>query len=210
MFMRIFRSIPLAAGLALAATAPAAAHHVMGGRTPDTAMAGLLSGFGHPIIGLDHLAALVAIGCLAALHSAGPLLVLGYVVAIVLGVGAHLASVTVPGPEVLVAVSVIALGAVIVWRSNIGGATALALFAVVGVLHGYALGESIVGAEATPLATYLIGLTVIQGAIGLGVMVVSRMLLDPVTGEFASVRLLGAGVMGVGLAMLAAQAGAGA
>ena len=45
---------------------PALAHHPMGGRMPATFTDGLLSGLGHPIIGLDHLAAVLAIGCLAA------------------------------------------------------------------------------------------------------------------------------------------------
>src|SRR5262245_6809064 len=44
--------------------APAFAHHMMGGRTPATFGEGILSGLGHPIIGLDHLAAVVAVGCL--------------------------------------------------------------------------------------------------------------------------------------------------
>src|SRR5258708_39001607 len=39
---------------------PALAHHVMGGRLPVTFADGLLSGLGHPIIGLDHFAAVVA------------------------------------------------------------------------------------------------------------------------------------------------------
>ncbi|MGZ5897221.1 MAG: HupE/UreJ family protein [Xanthobacteraceae bacterium] len=38
-------------------SASAFAHHVMGGRTPATFGEGILSGFGHPVIGLDHFAA---------------------------------------------------------------------------------------------------------------------------------------------------------
>lgn len=179
----------------------------MGGSLPATAMGGLLSGLGHPIIGLDHLAAVVAIGCLAALHRSGMMLVLGYIAAMMLGVGIHLFGATLPAAEVLVALSVMALGAVLVWRSKIGTATALAVFAVVGVLHGYALGELIVGAEATPLLAYLVGLAAIQAAIATGVMLAARMLLDPVTGEFSALRLVGAGVVGIGLAMAVAQIG---
>ena len=48
-------------------------------------------------------------------------------------------------------------------------AAAAALFAVAGLLHGYALGESIVGAEASPLVAYFAGLLVIQTAIALAV-----------------------------------------
>jgi urease accessory protein len=47
-------------------------------------------------------------------------------------------------------------------------AAALALFAVSGVMHGYAYGEAIVGAETTPLLAYLSGFTVMQFVIALG------------------------------------------
>ena len=43
--------------------APAAfAHHLMGGEVPTTAWQGLLSGLGHPIIGIDHFAFIVGVG----------------------------------------------------------------------------------------------------------------------------------------------------
>src|ERR1044071_6160591 len=43
-------------------TASASAHHVMGGKMPTTFAEGFLSGLGHPVIGPDHLAFLLAIG----------------------------------------------------------------------------------------------------------------------------------------------------
>ncbi|PKO63289.1 MAG: urease accessory protein UreJ, partial [Betaproteobacteria bacterium HGW-Betaproteobacteria-17] len=43
-------------GLLLVASTSALAHHPMGGMTPQTLSQGLLSGLGHPVIGLDHLA----------------------------------------------------------------------------------------------------------------------------------------------------------
>ena len=49
----------------IASVAAAHAHHVMGGQTPATFVQGLLSGFGHPIIGIDHLAFIVAMGVAA-------------------------------------------------------------------------------------------------------------------------------------------------
>src|ERR1700738_1279056 len=41
---------------------PAPAHHVMGGKTPSDLIEGLLSGLGHPVIGPEHLAFLLAVG----------------------------------------------------------------------------------------------------------------------------------------------------
>ena len=53
---------------------------------------------------------------------------------------------------------------------------ALLLFALAGLVHGYALGESIIGAEASPLVAYLLGLLVMQTAIGVVVYAAVRSL----------------------------------
>ena len=145
---RFWLSVLVAAAALLAlAAAPAAAHHPMGGKLPATMTQGLLSGLGHPIIGLDHLAAIIAVGCIAAWYRTGPALAVGFVAAMIAGVALHLRETTVPASEALVALSVMALGATLVLRKALHPAAALTLFVIAGLLHGYALGESIVGAE---------------------------------------------------------------
>ena len=186
------------AGLFLAAE-PALAHHVMGFRMPATFGEGFLSGLGHPVIGLDHFAAVVAVGCLAAAHRAGAVLALGFVAAMMLGVAAHLGGATVPGAEFLVALTVVGLGIAVVRTPPLPAAAAVALFVAAGLVHGYALGESIYGAERAPLAAYLIGLAVIQAAIALAALNVTLAL---VRRGPTPVRLIGAGVAGIGLAFL--------
>ncbi len=145
---------------------PAFAHHVMGGKMPGTFTDGLLSGLGHPVIGLDHFAALVAVGCL------------------------------------VVAGSVIVLGAIVLTHRLLSAAVALVLFVAVGSIHGYALGESIFGAEQAPLWAYLIGLAVIQSAIALAALSVARLLMQP---DALRLRLVGADIAGIGLAILVQQ-----
>lgn len=189
---------------ALASTRSAFAHHVMDGTMPVTLAQGLLSGLGHPIIGLDHFAAVVAIGCIASLHAAGARLVIGYVVTMMAGVAMHLMGASLPGAELWVAASVIVLGLVLVSRRDLGTLAAFAVFAAVGLLHGYALGESIYGAEPTPLAAYLAGLAVIQGVIALAAMSVARLIARRMT-EIAPLRLIGAGIAGIGFAILVQQ-----
>jgi urease accessory protein len=195
-------------GLAMAAlvlsTAPAAAHHVMGGRMAATFGEGLLSGLAHPIIGLDHFAAVVAVGCLAAAHIAGVRLAFGYVVAMIAGVAVHLQGVSLPGSEILVALSVIALGVALLRQRQMAAGAALALFAAVGILHGYALGESIYGAESTPLYAYLLGLAVIQSVVALGAMYFARMMWRR-SEDHTPLRLTGAGIAGIGLAIFVQQ-----
>jgi hypothetical protein len=112
------------------------AHHIMGGRTPATFSEGMLSGLGHPVIGLDHFAAVVAVGCIAAMHSAGAALVVAFIVSMMAGVALHLNGATVPAAEILVALSVIALGALMLSRRQTSTVAALVLFALVGLAHG--------------------------------------------------------------------------
>ena len=200
LFTRFASSLPLL----VLGSAPAFAHHVMGGRTPATFGEGLLSGLGHPVIGLDHFAAVVAVGCLAAMHRVAPALAIGFVLAMIAGVALHLHGTTVPGAEILVALSVIFLGAFMLRGRDVSASVAFVMFAVVGLVHGYALGESIYGAEPTPLYAYLLGLAVIQSAIALAAMQITRSLSrhDFVT---PPLRLIGAGIAGIGLAVLMQQ-----
>jgi urease accessory protein len=162
---------------------PAFAHHVMGGKMPETFLQGFLSGVGHPVIGLDHFGAIVGVGILAAIASRSVGLVLAFSAAMIAGVGVHLAKVDIPVSELLVGLSTLAIGGLVVARRSIGTATAVSLFAIAGLLHGYALGESIVGAEASPLVAYLAGLLVIQTLIGAAAYGVTKrvMTLRPAT-----------------------------
>jgi urease accessory protein len=151
----------------LAVQAPASAHHVMGGALPQTFLQGFLSGLGHPVIGLDHLSAILGVGILAALARRGTAPVIAFSVAIIGGVGLHLAKLNIPANELLVGLSTLAIGGFVISRQSIRPTIAAALFVVAGLIHGYALGESIVGAEPSPLVAYLAGLLIIQTCLGL-------------------------------------------
>jgi urease accessory protein len=185
-------------------SAPAFAHHLMGGRTPATFAEGLLSGLGHPVIGLDHFAAVVAVGCLAAAHRVAPALAIGFVMAMMAGVALHLHGATVPGAEILVALSVIFLGMFMLRGRDVAASVAFVLFAAVGLIHGYALGESIYGAEPTPLFAYLLGLAAIQSAIALAAVQITRVVTKR-PADMSPLRLVGAGIAGIGLAVLMQQ-----
>ena len=96
----------IAALLALAPL-PALAHHPMGGATPSTLFEAFASGIGHPVIGLDHLAFLLAAGVLAATlpTGRGVLAVLAFVVGGFLGSLAHVAGIGFGPVEALVAIA---------------------------------------------------------------------------------------------------------
>jgi urease accessory protein len=158
------------AGATLAA-APAFAHHAMDGKTPTTFMQGLLSGFAHPVIGFDHLAFLVALAWLVArlplaLRSG---LIAAFVVGSLAGTGLHLRAFDLPASELLVALSVLVIGVAVALRRAPPAGLLWVALPVAGVLHGYAYGESIVGAEAAPLGAYLLGFALIQFVLASGV-----------------------------------------
>ncbi|MEM7568093.1 MAG: HupE/UreJ family protein [Pseudomonadota bacterium] len=150
---------------ALFAATPALAHHPMGGETPATLFQGLASGVGHPIIGLDHLAFILAAGAAAALIGRALPLALAFAAATVVGLVVHLNAVTLPLAEIVIAGSAALAGLMLVARRTPGMAGWTVLFGLAGIAHAYAYAEAIIGAETTPLLAYAVGLAATQGAI---------------------------------------------
>jgi urease accessory protein len=155
----------------------AEAHHVMDGEMPATWGQGLLSGLGHPIIGIDHLAAVFGVGALAAAQGASARVMIAFVVAMLAGAAVHAGKADIPAGEILVGVSLLAFAALLFVRSSLSSGWIALLFAAAGLIHGYVLGESIVGAEQAPLVAYFIGLAVIQSAVAILSFLVMRQLL---------------------------------
>jgi urease accessory protein len=195
--------------IGLLGSAPASAHHVVDGTTPSSSWQGLLSGLAHPVVGLDHLAFVLAAGMIAALHRRGLVVPLAFAAASLAGTGLHVLGGDLPGAQWLVASSIVLMGALLVARSKslVESFPAVVVFtAVSGILHGYAYGESIVGAEMTPLGGYLLGLALVQIAIGLAARSAVFVLLRPTPGAGrVSLRRAGYAVSAVGLAFLGAS-----
>src|SRR5215470_1655519 len=119
------------AGL-LATASTASAHHLMGGKTPSTFAEGIASGLGHPIIGPDHLAFLIALGIavgVARLSFVNPFL---FLVAMACGVAAHVAAITIPAAEFIVAISVLVAGILLIVDRRVPAGLWMALFVIAG------------------------------------------------------------------------------
>jgi urease accessory protein len=196
-----------AAAILVAVTEPAFAHHAMEGATPVTALQGLISGLAHPILGLDHFAAVIAVGGLAALARIGLRPVAGYVMFMMAGAALHAAGFGLPAAEPSVALSVLVLGLVLADHRLRSAMILLTLFCATGFIHGYALGESIVGAEPAPLYAYFAGIAPIQFAVAFAAMHAAQWLIS--SGRATTLRLAGAAIAGVGLALFV-QAASGA
>ena len=187
----------------LLASAPASAHHVMGGRTPSTIVEGLISGLAHPVIGPDHLAFLLAVGVVVGVGGLNLALPAVFVAAMAIGVVVHVNGIGLPDAEIIVALSVLLAGVLIAYGRALPVAIWATLFAVAGLFHGYAFGESIFGAEAAPLGAYLLGLVVIQSAVTVGIALITRRMGAGISA--LAPRLAGALVVAVGLIALAGQ-----
>jgi urease accessory protein len=187
----------------LLASAPASAHHVMGGRTPSTIVEGLISGLGHPVIGPDHLAFLLAVGVVVGVGGLNLALPVVFVAAMAIGVMVHVNGIGLPDAEIIVALSVLLAGVLIAYGRALPVAIWGTLFAVAGLFHGYAFGESIFGAEAAPLGAYLLGLVAIQSAVIVGIAMVARRMGSGISAW--APRLAGALVVAVGAIALAGQ-----
>ena len=161
---------------ALAAVAPAQAHHAMDYQLPATLLEGLLSGLGHPVIGIDHFLFIIGAGVVAAQVARGPLLTLLFVAGSILAAAARAGGFAWDMSELWIAGSLIGLGALALTLPRPRPALIAVLYAGAGVLHGYALAAAIVGAEPTPLSAYFFGLALIQSAIGLGACAAARWL----------------------------------
>jgi urease accessory protein len=198
---RICSAILVGAGL-LATAGTASAHHVMGGKTPSTFTEGILSGIGHPIIGPDHLAFLVALGIAVGVGRLSFVTPFLFLVAMACGVAAHVAALNIPAAELIVAVSVLIAGVLIAFDRRLTASAWAAIFSIAGFFHGYAYGESIYGAEPTPLAAYLVGLVVVQTALAIGIAFATRAVW---TASGIGPRLVGAAICGVGFTVLVGQ-----
>lgn len=190
----------LAIPFALLAT-PVLAHHPMGGTTPETFVQGALSGLAHPVIGIDHLAMVVLVGLAAAAAGRTLLAPAAFILATMVGTLLQVAGLTLPLAEVVILASVIVVGGLLVAGRTLAGRQALAGFAAAGLFHGWAYGETVIGAAPMPIVSYLMGFGAIQFAIAFAVAHAAGWLAARPNGALHA-RLAAAVCLGVGLALM--------
>lgn len=199
-------SVVFGALFAVVFALPAAAHHPMGYQLPQTFVQGLLSGFGHPVIGLDHLAFVIGIGLIATLVPRGLTALGAFIGGCLAGCVIHLFSINLPIVEPIIAASIIAAGAVLVLHQRISTTVFAIGIGVTGIFHGYAYGESIIGAETSVLSAYLIGFSLIQYGIGAAAyFAVEKLKAKPVALAENGVRFAGVVISAFGLYVLTNQ-----
>ena len=186
-------------------SAPAFAHHPLDGGLPANFFEGIMSGLGHPVIGFDHLAFVIASGLLALGITGGILVPIALVIATGIGAGIHLAAIDLPIPEVIIAASVVLFGVLLVvnnqHKTSNYSLMVITLAGLAGIFHGYAYGEGIFGAEPTPTVAYLIGFTIIQLAISLGTYVLASQLIKTIPFKYIA-RFAGGAIASCGIVFL--------
>jgi|HubBroStandDraft_6_1064221.scaffolds.fasta_scaffold750619_1 urease accessory protein len=197
---RLLGRVILLAAPYLLVAAPASAHHVMG-KTPSTAIEGFLSGLGHPVIGADHLALLLAVGVIVGVARLSILLPAFFIIAMASGVAMHVRGIDVPASEVIAPTSVLLVGVLMVRGRALSCYSWVTLFTIAGVFHGYEFGEPIFGAESSPLGAYVAGLIVVQSTLTIGIALIACQFSVP---ELLP-RLAGVAIGGVGFAVLIGQ-----
>ncbi|MCC9625977.1 HupE/UreJ family protein [Thalassospira sp. MA62] len=126
----------LASAILMAAASPALAHTGVG------SVSGFGAGFGHPIGGLDHILAMVAVGILAGQMGGKSLWLVpaAFVGMMIVGGVLGMTGIPVPFVEVGIVGSIVVLGAVIAFGRQMPVGLAMALVGVLAIFHGHAHG----------------------------------------------------------------------
>ncbi len=114
---------------------------------PDGAGGGFFTGFLHPILGLDHLIVLVAVGLWGAFLSDRALWIFPIMFPSITAVGAAIGifGFEVPLVEFVIALSGVVMGALIALRFKVQLSIAMILVSIFALFHGYAHGTDIPG-----------------------------------------------------------------
>lgn len=181
--MRNVRIVTGAALALLAGAAPALAHTGVGHTH------GFFAGVTHPIGGLDHLLAMLAVGIWSALSSRGEVgrmwvAPAAFIAAMLVGAIAGYLQVPLPMVETGIALSVLLLGLLILARLEVSLIVGAALVAAFAIYHGQAHGSEATGAILAYMAGFAIATAVLHGlGIGLGLAISRVRLAAPVAGS---------------------------
>ena len=181
---------------ALLLVAPVMAH----AHSETGVVGGFISGFLHPLTGLDHIAAMVAVGIWGAFLGAPAMWLLPVIFPLVMAFGGALGilGVPLPGVELAIALSGVVLGSMIVLTARPPLWVAALLVGFFAIFHGYAHGAEL--PQAANAVTYAIGFVIATGLLHLSGIAVGLLIRWP-WGRIA-VRTCGGVIAATGFAFL--------
>lgn len=139
--------------------------------------AGFIDGLIHPFTGLDHLAAMLAVGAWSALAVRPVWLApAAFVTLLITGASAGFGGMVVPGVEPMIAASLLVLGLLVAWRRRLPLAVAAGLTGVFAFFHGAAHGMELAGStQWAALAGMVIATATLHAAgIAIGHLAMAR------------------------------------
>jgi urease accessory protein len=187
---------------------------VLGALIPNAASAhmgtglagGFASGFTHPLGGFDHLLAMVSVGLWGAFLGRPLVYTLPVIFPAMMVVGAIMGMFGFPVPrtELVIAVSVLALGGCIALAIRAPTWAAISIVTVFAVFHGYAHGRELPSA-ADPVG-YSAGFVLVTGLLHVSGIALGTLNNQP--GGVVATRSLGAGIATAGVWFLGRALGA--
>ena len=183
-------------GLSLLLAAPAVFAH------PGHAVPGLGAGLLHPLLGIDHLLALIGVGLWSAqLGGAAQRWVpAGFLLALAAGLVLGASGAAMPGVEPGIAASVLVFGALVAGGARLPPRVGVVLASVFALFHGHAHGAELpLGGE---IPQYVVGLVISSGLLAWLAMAGGEKARS--AGRPAWVRAVGAAMAASGVALFAA------
>jgi urease accessory protein len=136
---------------------------------PGTAH-GFHDGFIHPLTGWDHFLAMIAVGLWAAQCGGRKLwlIPLSFIGALLLGGILGVTGVYMPGAELAIAISVLALGVLVATKTRFTPSLSMAVVGLFALFHGYAHGHEMpMAASALPFSIGFISSTALLHGVGI-------------------------------------------
>lgn len=189
--MKYHKILPLFLALFMANSAHA--HGVQGG--------GLINGLMHPVFGIDHLLAMVAVGVLSVQIGGKALWTVpaAFVGLMLVGGLMGMKNVAFPPVELGIAASVLALGIALAFDKNLPIIAAMCFVGVFALFHGYAHGQEM-PAIASP-TLYALGFVIATAGLHIAGLFIGALANKIKHGEVL-LRYTGAGIAGIGFAIL--------
>jgi urease accessory protein len=161
---------------------------------------GFITGFKHPLAGLDHVLAMIAVGLWGAQLGSPALWVLPIVFPMMMAMGAlmGLLGIPLPGINIGIALSMVVLGAMILGEVRLKLQIAITMVGIFAIFHGHAHGTDLPDGQSGLL--YSMGFVIATGCLhGIGVLlgVVNAIPMGKLV-----VRGAGASIAGMGIIFL--------
>jgi urease accessory protein len=165
-----YQVIPIVALLAPMSAMSASAH-------TGSVAGGFFGGLAHPVLGPDHVLAMVAVGLWGAFLGAPAIYLLPIAFPLVMAVGGvmGIAGVPLPGTEIGIALSAVVLGLMVMLAAGQPLWVATLVVGVFAIFHGYAHGAELPpGADALAYSTGFVMATGLLHLAGIGFGLLSR------------------------------------